>query len=118
MKHEVNETVAMDLKEWTKGTGFYIVDHITRYSARTVIKIKKKQLIVEEIFKIWIKAFGFLKNVKQLQNIKSHSAIVWLNQRRLWVQNIQHRVPMVLVKTSYFMGEILDIYHFSMANNF
>ena len=42
MKHEVNETVAMDLKEWTKGTGFYIVDHITRYSARTVIKIKKK----------------------------------------------------------------------------
>ena len=42
MKHKLNETVAMDLKEWTKGTRFYIVDHITRYSARTVIKIKKK----------------------------------------------------------------------------
>lgn len=137
MKHKLNETVAMDLKEWTKGTGFYIVDHITRYSAQTVIKIKKKQLIVEEIFKIWIKAFGFLKNVKRSLIIKFS---LNFDEPEITIKTaaIEHKISFgnrlaelaqaLGAKNStqsahgvstnqLFMREILNIFHFSMANN-
>ena len=67
MAHDFNETVGMDLKEWKKGevkTWFlHLVDHATRYSASAVIKSKRKEVIVDEIFKIWIKIFGYPKKI-------------------------------------------------------
>ena len=36
----------------------YLVDHLTRYSASCVIRSKTKEVIVEDIFKIWISVFG------------------------------------------------------------
>ena len=63
MAHHFNETVAMDLKEWKEGSSktwfLHLVDHATRYSASAVIKSKKKEVIVGQIFDIWIKNFGY-----------------------------------------------------------
>ena len=36
----------------------YIVDHLTRYSVSCVIQLKRKEVIIESIFKIWIAIFG------------------------------------------------------------
>eukprot|EP00111_Clytia_hemisphaerica_P021079 TCONS_00062116-protein len=59
----LNETVAMDLKEWKEGSSktwfLHLVDHATRYSASSVIKSKKKEVIVGQLFDIWIKIFGY-----------------------------------------------------------
>ena len=43
----------MDLKEIN---GFKI-DHVTRYSAATIVKPKQKEKIVKAIFKIWIRPY-------------------------------------------------------------
>ena len=67
MAHRFNETVAMDLKEWKEGTFktwfLHLVDHATRYSASTVIKSKRKEVIVAQIFDIWVKIFGYSKKM-------------------------------------------------------
>ena len=42
-----NETVALDLKEWSSNTWFlHMIDHLTRFSASCVIKSKHKEVIV------------------------------------------------------------------------
>ena len=51
----------MDFKRWSYGEKIWLlhlVDHLTRYSASCVIRSKKKEVIVEVIFKIWISVFG------------------------------------------------------------
>ena len=56
-----NETKAMDLKEWTKRYSntclLHLIEHSSRYKASAVIKSKKKEIILEKFFKIWIKFF-------------------------------------------------------------
>ena len=42
-----NETVALDLKEWSSNTWFlHMIDHLTKFSASCVIKSKYKEVIV------------------------------------------------------------------------
>ena len=56
-----NECVAMDLKTWSFHDNvllIHLVDHLTRYSASSVIRSKRKEVIIESIFKIWISIFG------------------------------------------------------------
>ena len=56
-----NECVAMDLKTWSFHGNvllIHLVDHLTRYSASSVIRSKRKEVIIESIFKIWISIFG------------------------------------------------------------
>ena len=56
-----NETIAMDLKEWSyhrKIWLLHIVDHATRYSSSCVIYNKRRETIIENVFKIWIGIFG------------------------------------------------------------
>ena len=56
---EFNETVAMDLKHWSGNTWLlHIIDHLTRFSASCVINSKRKEVIVQKIFIIWIAIFG------------------------------------------------------------
>ena len=55
----------MDLKQWSyqnKVWLIHIVDHLTRYSTSCVIQSKRKEVIVESIFKIRIAIFGSPKN--------------------------------------------------------
>ena len=50
---EFNESVAMDLKQWSyqdKVWLIHIVDYFTRYSVSWVIQPKRKEVIVESIF--------------------------------------------------------------------
>ena len=65
--HVFNETVPMDLKEWTEGstkTWFrHMIGHAPKYSASSVIKNKKKEKVVDQIFSIWIKIFGFPQKI-------------------------------------------------------
>ena len=56
--HDFNETVAMDLKRFRNGYIFHLVDHATRYSAGAMIYSKKKEVIIDKIFKHWIGIFG------------------------------------------------------------
>ena len=67
LAHVFNETVAMDLKEWTEGSNktwfLHMIDHATRYSASSIIKSKRKEIIVDEMFKIWVKIFGYPKRI-------------------------------------------------------
>ena len=54
----------MDLKQWSYGGKIWllhIVDHLTRFSASCVIRTKKKEVVIESIFKIWISIFGSAK---------------------------------------------------------
>ena len=56
-----NETVAMDLKVYNHNNNIYflhVIDHATRYSAASVIRSKKAEVIVSQFFKIWIAVFG------------------------------------------------------------
>ena len=55
----------MDLKQWSyqnKVWLIHIVDHLARYSTSCVIQSKRKEVIVESIFKIRIAIFGSPKN--------------------------------------------------------
>ena len=59
-----NETVGMDLKEWShcpKIWFLHLVDHATRYNASCVIYTKRKEEIVKRIFQIWISIFDSAK---------------------------------------------------------
>ena len=55
----------MDLKQWSyqnKVWLIHIVDHLTQYSASCSIQTKRKEVIVESIFKIWIAIFASSKS--------------------------------------------------------
>ena len=59
-----SECVAMDLKQWSyqnKVWLIHIADNLTRYNASCVIQSKRKKVIVECIFKIWIAIIGSAK---------------------------------------------------------
>ena len=61
MEKTFNETVGMDLKEWSHSPEIWFlhfVNHSTRYSASCVIYTKRKK---EIIFQIWISIFGSAK---------------------------------------------------------
>ena len=62
---EFNERVAMNLKQWSYQNKVWLinkVDHLTWYNASCVIQSKRKEVIVESIFKIWIAIFGSPKS--------------------------------------------------------
>ena len=64
MGRKFNETVAMDLKEYSPNVWFlHLVDHGTRFSNSCIIKTKKKEEIVKRIFEIWIRIFGSPKKI-------------------------------------------------------
>ena len=55
-----NQLVSMDLKEIkaSKLWILHLIDAASRYSAACLIKTKKKDVVVAQIFKIWISYFG------------------------------------------------------------
>ena len=56
---EFNECEAMDLKHYKNDIWLlHLIDHATRFSASSVIKSKKSDVIIEQIYKIWISIFG------------------------------------------------------------
>ena len=61
-----NETLAMDLKEWSNSKKIWllhIIDHATRYSVSCPIRSKKKEVIVSKIFQHWIGSFGHPRKI-------------------------------------------------------
>ena len=51
----------MDLKTWSFHDNvllIHLVNHLTRYSASSVLRSKRKEVTIESIFKIWIAIFG------------------------------------------------------------
>ena len=65
--HVFSETVAMDLKEWTDGSNrtrfLHMTDHAARYSASSVIKSKRKEVVVDQIFSIWMTILGYPQKI-------------------------------------------------------
>ena len=58
LAHDFNETVAMDLKQFRGAYILHMVDHPTRYSVAAIISSKRKEVIIDKIFKHWIVIFG------------------------------------------------------------
>ena len=60
LANEFNETVALDLKTYENNSIYFlhIVDHATRFSAASVIRSKRSEVIVNQFFKIWVAIFG------------------------------------------------------------
>ena len=64
MARNFNETVAMDLKQWSSSPSIWflhLIDHFSRYSASCVIRTKRKEEIVKKVFQHWISVFGHAK---------------------------------------------------------
>ena len=40
-----------------------MIDHVTRYSAAAVIRPKKKDVIIDNVFKHWVTLFGCPKKI-------------------------------------------------------
>ena len=55
---EFNEVVAMDLKQCEGDWILHLIDHVSGYSVAALIKSKRKEVIIEHIFKIWVSVFG------------------------------------------------------------
>lgn len=62
---EFNQTVAMDLKTYKNNEIYFmhIIDHATRFSAASVIRSKKREVIIDKFFKHWIAIFGSPRTV-------------------------------------------------------
>ena len=60
MSTDFNDTIAMDLKTFKNNEIYllHMIDHCTRFSAGSVIRSKKKEVIVNELFKHWVSVFG------------------------------------------------------------
>ena len=58
LAHDFNETVTMDLKPFRNVYIFHLIDHATRFSAGVIISTKRKEVIIDKIFKHWIALFG------------------------------------------------------------
>ena len=59
LSDKFNGVVCLDLKEYARGEYIlHLIDAFTRYSSAAIIKTKKKDLVVESIFKTWIRYFG------------------------------------------------------------
>ena len=58
--YRFNEVVAMDLKELTKIKSWilHLIDVGTRYSQGCIVKTKRKDVVVQMIFRIWVAYFG------------------------------------------------------------
>ena len=58
LAHGFDETLAMDLKPCRNVYIFHLIDHVTRFSAGAIISTKRKEVIIDKIFKHWIALFG------------------------------------------------------------
>ena len=55
---DFNEVVALDLKFFHGHIILHLIDHVSRFSAASLIRSKKPNDILDSIFKIWISIFG------------------------------------------------------------
>ena len=53
-----NEAVAMDLNQFRNVCISHFIDHTTRFSVGAIIHSKRKEIIIDKIFKYWIALFG------------------------------------------------------------
>ena len=61
---KINETVTSDLKSWKSNPKvwfLHIIDHLTQFSASCVIEAKRKDEIIEQVFRMWVSTFGLPK---------------------------------------------------------
>ena len=63
LARDFNENVSMDLKFYKTIPWLHLIDHATRFSAACVVGNKKKDTIIENIFKHWISIFGSPKSI-------------------------------------------------------
>ena len=58
--NDFNQVVTMDLKEIKKGEIWilHMVDCATRYTAAAIVRSKRKEVIVQKVFQIWMAYFG------------------------------------------------------------
>ena len=58
LAEEFDEVVAMDLKIFESSIILHLVDHVTRFSAATVVKSKDRNEIIKHLFRTWISIFS------------------------------------------------------------
>ena len=60
---EFNDVLSMDLKDYNGTKFLHMIDHSTRFSAASIICSKRKETIVDCIFKYWVSIFGCPKRI-------------------------------------------------------
>ena len=55
---EFNDVVAMDIKVYKNTCILHLINHVTMFSAAAIVKLKEKEEIIKNIFKIWISIYG------------------------------------------------------------
>ena len=63
LARDFNENVSMDIKFYKTIPWLHLIDHATRFSAACVVGNKKKDTIIENIFRHWISIFGSPKSI-------------------------------------------------------
>ena len=63
LSRDFNDTVSMDLKFFKTIPWLHIIDHATRFSSACVVHNKRKETIIEHIFKHWIGVFGAPRSI-------------------------------------------------------
>ena len=58
LAHDFNERMATDLKSFRNGNILHFVDHATRFGAGAMIYSKRKEVIIDKVFKHWMALFG------------------------------------------------------------
>ena len=58
MATRFGQCVAMDLKAFGNVHLLHLIDHATRFSAGAVIRTKKAETVMKELFRVWISVFG------------------------------------------------------------
>ena len=58
LAEEFNEALAMDLKIFKSSIILHLVDHVRRFSAAAVVKLKDRNEIIKHLFRTWISIFG------------------------------------------------------------
>ena len=58
LAEEFNEALAMDLKIFKSSIILHLVDHVRRFSAAAVVKLKDRNEIIKHLLCIWISIFG------------------------------------------------------------
>ena len=74
----------MDLKQCEGGWILHLINHVSRYSVAALIKSKRKEVIIEHIFKIWISFLGlpsshFSHNGGEFNNEEFHEMCEAMN---------------------------------------
>ena len=81
METSFQECIVMDLKLYKGKILLHVIDHANRLSVSSFVKSKGPQVILNTIFKLWIKIYGALEKflTDNGRELLIQNLLIWLN---------------------------------------